>query len=128
MCSKGKFYVCKTCGNLVGLIQEGGGKLVCCGKEMEELVPNTVDAATEKHVPVIEVEGNKVTVKVGSVTHPMLPEHFIQWIYLVTKQGAQRKCLAPGEEPVAVFALAEGDEVEAAYEFCNLHGLWKKEA
>jgi superoxide reductase len=128
MCNKGKFYVCKTCGNLVGLIQEGGGKLVCCGKEMEELVPNTVDAATEKHVPVIEVEGNKVTVKVGSVTHPMLPEHFIQWIYLVTKQGAQRKCLAPGEEPVAVFALAEGDEVEAAYEFCNLHGLWKKEA
>lgn len=128
MCSKGRFYVCKTCGNLVGLINEGGGKLVCCGKEMEELVPNTVDAATEKHVPVIEVEGNKVTVKVGSVTHPMLPEHFIQWIYLVTKQGAQRKCLAPGEEPVAVFALAEGDEVQAAYEFCNLHGLWKKEA
>nr|WP_300094514.1 desulfoferrodoxin [Sedimentibacter sp.] len=128
MCNKGRFYVCKTCGNLVGLIQEGGGKLVCCGKEMEELVPNTVDAATEKHVPVIEVEGNKVTVKVGSVTHPMLPEHFIQWIYLVTKQGAQRKCLAPGEEPVAVFALAEGDEVVSAYEFCNLHGLWKKEA
>lgn len=128
MCNKGRFYVCKTCGNLVGLINEGGGKLVCCGKEMEELVPNTVDAATEKHVPVIEVEGNKVTVKVGSVTHPMLPEHFIQWIYLVTKQGAQRKCLAPGEEPVAVFALAEGDEVQAAYEFCNLHGLWKKEA
>lgn len=128
MCNKGKFYVCKTCGNLVGLINEGGGKLVCCGKEMEELVPNTVDAATEKHVPVIEVEGNKVTVKVGSVTHPMLPEHFIQWIYLVTKQGVQRKCLSPGEEPVAVFALAEGDEVEAAYEFCNLHGLWKKEA
>ncbi|MEL7649198.1 MAG: desulfoferrodoxin [Sedimentibacter sp.] len=128
MCNKGRFYICRTCGNLVGLIQEGGGKLVCCGKEMEELVPNTVDAATEKHVPVIEVEGNKVTVKVGSVTHPMVPEHFIQWIYLVTKQGAQRKCLAPGEEPVAVFALAEGDEVVSAYEYCNLHGLWKKEA
>lgn len=128
MCNKGRFYICRTCGNLVGLIQEGGGKLVCCGKEMEELVPNTVDAATEKHVPVIEVEGNKVTVKVGSVTHPMVPEHFIQWIYLVTKQGAQRKCLAPGEEPVAVFALADGDEVVSAYEYCNLHGLWKKEA
>lgn len=128
MCNKGRFYICKTCGNIVGLIQDGGGKLVCCGKEMEELVPNTVDAATEKHVPVIEIEANKVTVKIGSVTHPMVQEHFIQWIYLITKQGAQRKCLSPGEEPVAVFALAEGDEVVSAYEYCNLHGLWKKEA
>jgi len=128
MCNKGRFYICKTCGNLVGLINDGGGKLVCCGKQMEELSPNTVDAATEKHVPVIEVEGNKVTVKVGSVAHPMLPEHFIQWIYLVTKNGAQRKCLEPGEQPVAVFALAEGDEVVEAFEYCNIHGLWKKEA
>lgn len=127
MCNKGRFYICRTCGNLVGLINNGGGKLVCCGKEMEELVPNTVDASTEKHVPVIEVEGNKVTVKVGSVAHPMLPEHFIQWIYLVTKDGAQRKCLEPGKQPEAVFALAEGDEVVGAYEYCNLHGLWKKE-
>jgi len=127
MCNKGRFYICRTCGNLVGLINVGGGKLVCCGKEMEELVPNTVDASTEKHVPVIEVEGNKVTVKVGSVAHPMLPEHFIQWIYLVTKDGAQRKCLEPGKQPEAVFALAEGDEVVGAYEYCNLHGLWKKE-
>ena len=128
MCNKGRFFICKTCGNLVGMINDGGGKLICCGKEMEEITANTVDAAKEKHVPVIEVEGNKVTVKVGSVNHPMLPEHFIQWIYLVTKQGAQRKCLAPGEEPVAVFALAEGDEAVEAYEYCNLHGLWKKEA
>ncbi|MDW5299514.1 MAG: desulfoferrodoxin [Sedimentibacter sp.] len=127
MCNERKFYICKTCGNLVELINDGGGKLVCCGKEMKELFPNTVDAATEKHVPVIEIEGNKVTVKVGSVAHPMLPEHFIQWIYLVTKNTVQRKCLDPGEQPVAVFALAEGDEVVEAYEYCNLHGLWKKE-
>ncbi|MFA9424601.1 MAG: desulfoferrodoxin family protein, partial [Sedimentibacter sp.] len=79
MCNKGRFFICKTCGNLVGMITDGGGKLICCGKEMEEITANTVDAAKEKHVPVIVVEGNKVTVKVGSVAHPMAPEHFIQW-------------------------------------------------
>jgi superoxide reductase len=93
---------------------------------MEELVPNTVDAAKEKHVPVVTVEGNKVVVEVGSVAHPMLEEHFIQWIYLQTKNGGQRKCLVPGQEPKAVFAL-EDDEVVAVYEYCNLHGLWKTE-
>jgi len=106
---------------------EGGGTLVCCGKEMKELVPNTVDAAVEKHVPVVEVEGNKVTVKIGSVTHPMTEEHYIQWIYLETKEGVQAKCLQPGEEPKAVFMLNEGNEAVSAYEYCNLHGLWKKE-
>lgn len=126
MC-KTKFYVCETCGNLVSLIREGGGTLVCCGKEMKELVPNTVDAAVEKHVPVVEVDGNKVTVTVGSVIHPMTEQHWIEYIYLVTKEGFQRKCLNPGDEPKAVFALNEGDEVIAAYEHCNLHGLWKKE-
>lgn len=127
MC-KTKFFICNTCGNLVSLLNEGGGTLVCCGKEMEELVPNTVDAAVEKHVPVIEVEGNKVTVKIGSVTHPMVDEHWIEWIYLETKEGVQRKCLKPGDEPKAVFVLNDGDEVVSAYEHCNIHGLWKKEA
>lgn len=126
MC-KTKFFVCETCGNLVNLMLEGGGTLVCCGKEMKELVPNTVDAAVEKHVPVVEIEGNKVTVKIGSVTHPMTEEHYIQWIYLETKEGVQAKCLQPGEEPKAVFVLNEGNEVVSAYEYCNLHGLWKKE-
>ncbi len=125
MAQERKFYVCKLCGNIVGMIHAGGGPLSCCGQPMQELVANTSDGATEKHVPVIEAQGSKVTVKVGSVTHPMLPEHFIQWIYLQTEKGGQRVDLHPGEEPVAHFVLAEGDKVVAAYEYCNLHGLWK---
>lgn len=126
MC-KTKFYLCETCGNLVSLYNEGGGTLVCCENDMKELIPGTVDASLEKHIPVIEVEGNKVTVTIGSVIHPMVDEHWIEWIYLETKEGTQRKCLEPGCEPKAVFMLAEGDEVVSAYEHCNLHGLWKKE-
>lgn len=122
-----KFYKCNLCGNKVEVIGQRKGTLVCCGQEMNELTPNTVDASTEKHVPAVEVEGNTVTVKVGSVTHPMLAEHWIEWIYLVTENGVQRKELAPGQEPKATFALADGDKVVAAYEYCNLHGLWKKE-
>ena len=123
-----KFFLCKHCGNLVGMIQDSGQKIVCCGEEMLELVANTQEASTEKHIPEVVIDGNTVTVTVGSVLHPMVEEHYIQWIYLVTKQGAQRKCLQPGEEPTAKFALVEGDEFVAAYEYCNLHGLWKKEA
>ena len=123
-----KFYVCAHCGNIIAYINDSGVRASCCGEEMKELVPNSTDAAGEKHVPVIAVEGNKVTVTVGSVEHPMLPEHFIQWIILETAQGRQRKALKPGDRPVATFALAEGDTVVAAYEYCNLHGLWKAEA
>jgi len=93
---------------------------------MTELVPNTTEASQEKHVPVVVVEGDKVTVTVGSVDHPMLPEHFIQWVYLDTDQGLQAVYLAPGEKPQAVFCL-NGAKPVAAYEYCNLHGLWKKE-
>lgn len=95
------------------------------GEPMQEIIPGTTDGALEKHVPVIEVEGNKVTVRVGAVEHPMLPEHYIEWIALETAQGNQRKPLAPGQKPEAVFMLAEGDSVVAAYEYCNLHSLWK---
>lgn len=94
---------------------------------MEEMIPNTTDGALEKHVPVVEVNGRDVTVTVGSVAHPMLEEHRIQWIALETKEGAQRKELHPGQAPCASFALSEGDEVIAAYEYCNLHGFWKSE-
>lgn len=128
MCGEQKFFLCKHCGNLVGMINDSGVPMICCGEPMTELKANTVDAAQEKHVPVIEVQGNTVTVKVGSVPHPMLEEHHIVWIYLQTEQGAQRKCPKVGGEAVATFALAEGDKVVAAYEYCNLHGLWKAEA
>ncbi|HHZ01545.1 MAG TPA: desulfoferrodoxin FeS4 iron-binding domain-containing protein [Tissierellia bacterium] len=127
MCRKEKFFICETCGNLVELVLEGGGTLVCCGNEMKELIGNVEEASYEKHIPEVKVDGNKVRVQIGSVIHPMTEEHYIQFIYLVTKLGVQRVCLSPGEDPIAEFVLAEGDEVVAAYEFCNLHGLWKKE-
>lgn len=107
------------------MVHESGAPVVCCGEKMVELVPNTTDAAQEKHVPVIAVDGQKVTVTVGSVDHPMMEEHYITFIVLETKQGRQRKVLNPGEAPKAEFMICEGDEVVAAYEYCNLHGFWK---
>lgn len=98
---------------------------MCCGSPMKELIPGTVDAAVEKHVPVVTIDGNTVTVVVGGVAHPMLEEHYIEWIAIQTKEGCQMKELHPGDEPKAVFALAPGDELVAAYEHCNIHGLWK---
>ena len=125
-----KFYICKTCGNIVGLIKEGGGPLNCCGTAMTELVPNTVDAAQEKHVPVVtfDRQGSEVTVQVGSTAHPMTEEHLIEWIHLQTKQGAQMKQLHAGDSPEAVFKLTTDDEPVAVYAYCNLHGLWKATA
>jgi superoxide reductase len=92
---------------------------------MQPMTPNTAEAAHEKHIPVIEVDGNTVTVTVSTVEHPMLEVHYIEWIMLETEQGRQRKALRPGEKPAAVFSLAEGDKVLSAYAYCNLHGLWK---
>ncbi|HOV40571.1 MAG TPA: desulfoferrodoxin family protein [Oscillospiraceae bacterium] len=119
-----RFFICKHCGNIIGMLHDSGVPMSCCGEQMTELIPNTTDAAHEKHVPVVTVEGNKVSVKVGSVEHPMTAEHFIAWIYLETKHGGQRRSLNPGEKPEAVFELAD-DEAIAAYAYCNLHGLWK---
>ena len=119
------FYKCKHCGNIVAYIENKGVPIMCCGEKMEPIEPNTTDAAGEKHVPVITIDGKTVTVAVGEVEHPMLPEHYIQWIVLETKEGRQRKTLQPGDKPVATFALTDTDEVIAAYEYCNLHGLWK---
>ncbi len=121
-----QFFVCEECGNLVGMIHSSGVPMVCCGQKMKELVANTSDGAKEKHVPVVTVDGDTVTVEVGSVAHPMTEAHYIQWIYLQTEKGGQRKALKPGEAPKAVFVLKD-DKAVAAYEFCNLHGLWKKE-
>ncbi len=122
-----RFFQCLMCKKIVGMIQDSACPTKCCGESMVEMVPNTTDAAVEKHVPAVTVEGNIVTVVVGEAAHPMIEEHYIQWIALETKQGAQRKPLCPGQEPKAVFALADGDEAVAAYAYCNLHGLWKKD-
>lgn len=120
-----KFFRCEHCGNIIEMIEDKGVPVVCCGQIMTELVAGTSDGAREKHVPVYEVNGNSVLIKVGEVAHPMIPEHYIQWIVLQTKNGVQRRELKPGEKPEASFALCEGDEVVAAYAYCNLHGLWK---
>ena len=120
-----KFFRCNHCGNIIVKIKDSSVPVVCCGENMQELVPGTTDAAVEKHLPVYEVNGSSVTVTVGSVSHPMMPEHFINWVCLQTNKGFQLKYLNPGEEPKAVFALSDGEKVEAVYEYCNLHGLWK---
>ena len=122
-----KFYICNHCGNIIVKVNDAGVPVVCCGEKMSELVPNTVDAAFEKHVPDVTVDGNKVIVKVGSVSHPMLEEHYIKFIALETDKGYQIKNLKPGEEPEAEFLLAAGENAVSVYEYCNLHGLWKKE-
>ncbi len=123
-----KFYICEHCGNIIAKVKDGGVPVTCCGQNMKELVPGTTDAAVEKHVPAYEVNGNIVTVTVGSVEHPMMPEHYIEWVSLQTKFGNQRKVLQPGDKPVVCFALCDGDEVEAVYAYCNLHSLWKAES
>lgn len=117
-----KFYRCAHCGNIVELIKDSGVEVVCCGEPMKKLVANTTDAATEKHVPVVEKDGSNVVVMVGSVAHPMTEEHFIQFIVAVTEQGVYRVNLTPNDKPQATFTV-EG--IKEVYEYCNLHGLWK---
>lgn len=121
-----KFYACDRCGNIIEFLEDKGVPVMCCGIKMDELVPGTTDAAVEKHVPVVTVDGNKVCVSVGDVEHPMLDEHYIGFVEIETEQGSQRKNLKAGGKPYAEFLLADGDKFVAAYEWCNLHGLWKK--
>lgn len=120
-----RFFICHHCGNLVGILHTAGVPILCCGEKMHELVPNTTDAAGEKHLPVARVEGDKVHVKVGSVPHPMTEDHSIEWVYLETSIGGQRKTL--GDKPEICFALCDGEKPKAVYAWCNLHGLWKTE-
>lgn len=120
-----KLYKCNHCGNIIAMVEDKGVNPVCCGEPMTLLNPNTTDAATEKHVPVVEAEGNKVTVKVGSVAHPMMEEHHIAFIILETTNGFQVKHLDHTGKPEAAFVLADGEKAIAAYEYCNLHGFWK---
>ena len=121
-----KFYICRHCGNLIGMVNDAGVPMSCCGERMEALVPNSVEASGEKHIPVVEIKDGVVEVNIGSVDHPMVEEHFIQWVYLHTERGGQRKALKPGEAPRVRFCLGD-DKPLAVYEYCNLHGLWVKE-
>lgn len=120
---KQKFYICRHCGNLVGMVHDSGVPIVCCGEKMQPLVPNTVEASGEKHLPAVMMEDGVLHVRVGSVEHPMLPEHYIQWIYVMTENGGQCRALKPGDAPEASFCLG-GDKAVAVYAYCNLHGLW----
>ena len=123
---KTKFYVCSHCGNLIELVNDAGVPVFCCGQKMDALNPNTVEASVEKHLPVVSVEGDVLHVNVGAADHPMIPEHFIGWVYVQTANGGQRKSLNPGEAPHITFHLG-GEKPIAVYAYCNLHGLWKTE-
>lgn len=120
-----KFLKCEPCGKIVVQMNERPCPTMCCDEAMKEIIPNTVDAAKEKHVPVFKIDGTKVFVDVGEVLHPMTEEHFIEWILLETKNGNQRHVLKAGDNPHAEFAILPNDEVLAVYAYCNLHGLWK---
>lgn len=119
-----EFYRCRHCGNIIAFVKKSGVPVICCGEEMQKITENTVEASTEKHLPVIKREGTKVVVTVGSIEHPMEEKHYIEWIALETKAGNQRKVLKPGQKPQAIFYVAEDDEILKAYEYCNIHGLW----
>ncbi len=117
---------CKHCGNIVGVINDAGVKMICCGEPMEELQPNTTEAAQEKHVPSVVRQAGQLEVQVGSTMHPMTPEHFIMWIAVAQGALTQRMALTPDSPPAAVFTVGDGPVTVFAY--CNLHGLWAAEA
>ena len=123
-CRKIQFFICEHCGNLLGLIEDRGVPVVCCGDPMTALVPNTVEASAEKHLPAVTVSGNTIEVQIGSTPHPMEEAHRITFAYLETERGGQRKCLNVGEEPKLTFVVAD-DKPLSVYAYCNLHGLWK---
>jgi len=118
-------YKCAICGNIVEMLHEGAGELVCCDKPMRLFKENTTDAAVEKHVPVIEITPNGVKVSIGSVLHPMTEEHYIEWIEIIADSKLYRQYLKPAEAPEAFFEIKA--ENITAREYCNLHGLWKSE-
>ena len=118
------FYKCELCGNMVGMIKNAGGQLVCCGKPMTKLEANTTEASQEKHIPMVNIDNEKIAVQVGSVPHPMVPGHSIEWIALVSDSGTERVSLSMSDEPKATFYYRKNADI---YAYCNLHGLWKVE-
>ena len=123
---KNKFYICPDCGMVIETVHDSGIAPSCCGMKMDVLIPNTVEASGEKHIPDVTVDGSVVTVNVGSVDHPMQDAHYIEWVQLVTEHGSQRRYMKPGDAPKVTFHLGEEKPV-AVYAYCNLHGLWKTE-
>ena len=123
MAEKLQIYKCEACGNIVEVLHGGGGELVCCGEPMVLFVENTVDAAKEKHVPVVEKAEQGIKVKVGSVPHPMEEKHYIEWVEVIIDGKVCREFLKPGDAPEALFDLQ--DENVTAREYCSIHGLWK---
>ena len=123
MADRLQVYKCEACGNIVEVLHGGGGELVCCGEPMVLFVENTVDAAKEKHVPVVEMADQGIKVKVGSVPHPMEEKHYIEWVEVIADGKVCRKFLKPGDAPEALFVLQ--DEKVTAREYCSIHGLWK---
>jgi superoxide reductase len=124
---KVKYYLCKKCGNLVRVINQGGGTLTCCNESMQELKPNTVDASQEKHIPVAIFEEGILNIKIGSIMHPMIDEHYIMWIHVITQDGTiYSKSFEPGDIPEVTFKIADLKKA-TIYAYCNIHGLWKSE-
>lgn len=121
-----KFFKCNICHKVITMVNPTNVDTICCGQKMEEIRPNTTDGAVEKHVPVVEIKDNKVIVSIGSEAHPMVPEHYIQWIALHTNLGTQIKYLKPNNQPKICFKLCDNEQVIATYAYCNIHGLWKK--
>ena len=121
-----KFYICPHCRNIAEMIYDTDIPLHCCGDEMNQLLPGTVEASTEKHIPAVKVSKNAVEVNVGSVDHPMMDVHWIEWVQLVTDKGSYRKWLNPGDAPKVNFLL-DNEKPVKVYAYCNLHGLWKTE-
>lgn len=121
--SVNEVYKCSVCGNIVEVLYAGGGELVCCNKPMILQEENTTEAATEKHIPIIEKTDNEIVVKVGSISHPMDEDHYIEWIELLTEKKVFRKNLKPGDIPMAKFVISEN--IVSARAYCNIHGLWK---
>ena len=122
---KERFFICKHCGNIVAMIRDNGVSVKCCGEAMQKIIPCTTEASVVKHIPIYKTEGNTVFVSVGSVEHPMVPEHYIEWVCVESDTGLQYKRLLPNTPPKATFLLSNGEHVEAVYAFCNQHSLWK---